>query len=206
MDTITITSPTEFASLCPRILGFVPEDSVVIMGLSGAPTARIDIPTNDDEIVEFVKAVRPAFRHWTSPTPVLIYTDDVVLANRVADTLIALQGVGSIALLCALRIEGDMVYDLGNPLDAGTQFGTDVATGTWLDDREVKSSRADLVAEAGKINDADEAERQALVAYSRGDGARAWVLIDRANHLRGGEQSVVLRDLSLALENANDPR
>lgn len=75
MRTITLNSLADVLSAVPQLLGFQPEDSLVMLN-PGSFTARLDLPTNDTERDEANRnLVAPALRHGVTCTLLLAYGD-----------------------------------------------------------------------------------------------------------------------------------
>lgn len=170
MSTITIRSESDIPPLVSRILGFVPTDSVVILGTGRAPTARVDLPTDPDGVVGLALGLGPAWDHWRSvPIIVAIYTDDVAAYDLAVSSVdVWLDGIEPAAVVHV-------------PSDADHH----APTGSDYDAKHVVTSREALVAEAATIGDADLARRLAWESYSAGDGARAWIYLARVEALTG---------------------
>ena len=187
MTAVHIDNVADFPIAVSAIIGFTPVESLVVAGLSGGPTARVDLGPGA------IESLAPAVRHWDRVI-VLVYSDDPVstsYADAFADTY------PSVNVLDILTVTGDMV--------SSRHFGTtepvaSIAPGI-LGDRLIADSRESVVAEADRVTEPAEALRLAEAYYRAGDGARAWVYVDRAREL-GGDPSV----MEAALMNADDPR
>lgn len=118
--TLTVRNEADLLALVPFTLGFVPEDSLVIVtfGRDGRPFhARVDLP-DDVLALEAVAAelVGAAVRNDAEVALVVVYTVDECLAEM-ADELVAPYLVaGGIRILTSIRADGSRWY----PLDPDT--------------------------------------------------------------------------------------
>lgn len=136
---IRIKSPADLLALVPCVLGFHPEESLVLVVLSGSGGnlhARIDIGL-DDEDDEVLRAgvaslMTAVARSGADKVAVIAYTDDEVLAGCAVDRLDeALFGLDPrIEVVTAIRADGRRWYALdcdddccppeGRPYDLST--------------------------------------------------------------------------------------
>lgn len=182
-EIVTVTHPGQLLAVTAQILGFHPVDSLVILGLGGGPTARVDA----GPVEEIKAAMDPALVHW-SRVVVLGYGTGRVLVDPIRKWL-RTQGV-------------EVVTDL----EVDNVEGVGQVSGSSLDARVVRASRAELEAEAWQIDSVHAAEVVARAAYRAGDGARAWAFYDRAVALADGKVSPNMADLDRRLRLAIDPR
>lgn len=115
--TLRAKTPTDLLACVPTLLGFHPEDSVVLVtaGSAGTPVhARIDLPSHAeclDEILDIVAELRDvARRHRLSRVAVVLYTDDHALASAVGAALAEeLTGLG-VEVVLVLRAEASRCF------------------------------------------------------------------------------------------------
>lgn len=80
-------TPDDIAAFVPLALGFVPERSVVMVsiGRGSGMHARVDLPTDPDDVDDVVEALlRPARRHGVDDVIVVVYDDDTTVADEAA--------------------------------------------------------------------------------------------------------------------------
>ncbi|WP_193607130.1 DUF4192 domain-containing protein [Nocardioides lijunqiniae] len=126
---MTATCPEDLLAMVPVTLGFAPEESVVMLTFGGrAFQARVDLPLCLDEVPDVVASlVGPARRHRVERVVFVLYTDDEVLAGRLARGLRDRCRGEGIAVLETLRahdgrwfplLHGDrVVREVGVPYD-----------------------------------------------------------------------------------------
>lgn len=152
MERITITDRDDVLAVVARMLGFQPQESLVVITIGGGPTARVDLASP----AVLAESLAPMLRHIHTGVLVVTYTANPGSTLGLLDQL-------------DLILPGVQVYDA---FEASHQAGP---------------TREDLVQQADEIDDPDEAEALAWQAYESGDGASAWIYLDRANALRGFE-------------------
>lgn len=173
---VTIHSRAEAAALVPSLLGFHPSESIVIIGVGeGMPTARIDFCEVSTSRLR--DAILPAIHggHWKDGCILAIFTEGEV--NR-AEILImeAPTWLPGISVLDAFRVTN------------GECFGPWEATGQkvpapLVETGPIAASRAELVPDAGSLTDVDQIITKAIAAWKSGNGASAWIYLDRLNEL-----------------------
>jgi hypothetical protein len=183
---LTARSPEDLLAAVPVVLGFVPEESVVMLTFgAGQPFhARVDLPFSGDELDEVVAVLRdPAVGHGVARVVFVLYAEDAIAAARATDALVAAFTGAGIAVLEVLRADRRRWYPMlrgpahvrseGVPYDVSTHR---FAAQAVLDGRVTLSSRAEL---AASIEPCPErvaslvAARSALPAPARGAG-EAW--------------------------------
>lgn len=160
-------SPTDLLALVPSLLGFHPEESVVVLtvGEALAPFhARVDLPTDPVGVEELAAHLADvARRNRSSRIAVVVYSDDAGLAEAlVAQLDLELSG-SDVDLVCAVRADGERWWFLDGAARAdaaGTAY--DVRSHPWmaqsvLDGTVVLGSRQEL-ADTLVGNDPDETE------------------------------------------------
>ena len=181
--TAVLKHEAQIIAAVPRILGFQPVDSLVIVGLNGGPTGRVDAGPAG-EIIESMSVMVP---HLDGGAAVVGFGEGQALVDEVTWWLVE-QGI---------RVAASIKADNGE--------GVGWSTGTLLDEKPALRSRDELVLAAQAVTDPLECEEQAFAAWRDGNGGLAWVLYDRAVALFGFE-SPDMADLRVKLETAVDPR
>lgn len=108
--TLTARSPEDLLALVPIVLGFVPQDSVVMLTFGAQRTfhARVDLPVREADVAEVVQALlEPARRHLVRRVVFVLYAADARAARTVARPLVdAFEGAG-VEVIDVLRADGD---------------------------------------------------------------------------------------------------
>ncbi|NYD41573.1 DUF4192 domain-containing protein [Nocardioides panaciterrulae] len=193
-------TPEDLVAMVPVVLGFVPEDSVVLLTFGGAEAfhARLDLPPADRPaaIRAAVEALlEPAVRHAVRQVVLLAFAAEHREAAEAGRALVAAFEEREIDVVQALRADGRRCYPwvpgraavpwTGTPYDLSSHRFTAQAV---LEGVVTHASRAAL---AGSL-DRDPARVAALVAaLSRGEpgepaAAAAWVAEVVAGHVRDG--------------------
>jgi hypothetical protein len=172
---ITLRNEADLLALIPYTLGFVPEDSLVVVTL-GRDTppfhARIDLPDAPSELPGVVAPlVVAARRNAAANAMVVVYTDDECLAEEAADLLVDALSAAGVECLVALRADGRRWYPLGlDHLDprslVGVPYDTrdhELTSQAVLDGRVTFRNRSEL-ADSLAVTDPDEVE-EVLVAH-----------------------------------------
>jgi hypothetical protein len=204
---ITLRNEDDLLALIPYTLGFIPEDSLVLVtiGRDSAPFhARIDLPDSPADLPDVVAPlVVAARRNGAAHAMVVVYTDDECLAEEAADLLVDALGSGEVECLVALRADGRRWYPLGRDhLDPQALVGVpydvrdhELTSRGVLDGRVTFRNRSEL-AESLASSDPDEVE-EVLIAHGclepLGDGAprrllaveAAWLNAAVARQLHG---------------------
>lgn len=203
--TFTVKSPGDILAMVPYILGFHPEDSVVLLTLGGADNrvhARADIPEDSANLSELVEnLVGMARRNRIRRAVIVVYSDDECLAGAVHAALWRALVRAGVEVARAIRADGSRWYRLGGSDDlSGPDAGTPYDLGSHpftvqsvLDGQVVLGSRRELE-DSLLGTDPDEVEavgraadramdRFARVAPSPGepwtlDGARAHLVAE----------------------------
>ena len=187
-ETMSARSPEDVLAAVPVVLGFVPEESVVMLTFGAEHTfhARLDLPLSSRERRDVAGALfRPAERHGVRRALFVLYTAEADRARQCARTLHRAFTGGGIDVVDVLRADGRrwFVVPLGSvgaregpgvPYDvSGHPFtARSVASG-----RVTLSSRAELAAtvaaDASVCVAVAAAELAAPLAGSTDEGA--WV-------------------------------
>lgn len=111
-------NPADLLAMVPYLLGFHPEDSVVMvsLGATGTPVhARQDLPGWPGEIPELVHDLaRVAVRAGVDRVVVVVYSDDEQLGGAVGRELARLLDDAGVGVPLALRADGDRWFCLGD--------------------------------------------------------------------------------------------
>lgn len=198
--TIRVTSRPEAAAAIPFILGFHPKESVIVLGVgSGAPSARVDFNAEPVALRE-IFAIALTAGHWRAGCLVAVFTDS---ANNAADVVLTEvpQWLPEVPVLDAFRVT------------AGECFGPWAASGEPVAQlnapaRHIAASRSELVPDAPGLNDAADVLTKAVQSWKAGNGAAAWIYLDRLEELVGGPANLPDRAVALAylLVSATDPK
>lgn len=110
--------PTDLLAMVPYLLGFHPEDSVVLLTVGDPPTpvhARQDLPDNLDEVPLVVHdLVQVTRRAGVACVAVVVYSGDERVAGAMAGALCnGVRKVG-VDVLAAMRADGERWYCLGD--------------------------------------------------------------------------------------------
>lgn len=198
---VSISSRVEAAAAVPVILGFHPSESIVIVGIgSGAPAARLDLPRMSREAVLDVLAPAIEAGHWSDGCLVAVFTECNVAAGEALLTTTP-KWLPGIPVLDAFRVT------------AGECFGPRETTGTTvtpvvIPDHPVAASRADLVPAIADLTSPNEILARAITAWKDGNGAAAWLYLDRLEEVAGWPEPLPERALRLAslMRAAADPK
>jgi hypothetical protein len=107
--TLTARGPEDLLAAVPVVLGFRPEDSLVMLTFGAARSfhARLDLPARADDqaLAEVVDALLPPSRkHAVDHVAFVVYSADAVLASRLAAALVpafVADGIGVVDVLRA---------------------------------------------------------------------------------------------------------
>jgi hypothetical protein len=112
MTTLTACTPEDLLAVVPLVLGFAPDDSVVMLtfGARSAFHARVDLPSGRDgpgDVDELVACLRePALRHGVERVVFVVYSADPLPAERVTRRLVrSFRGAG-IEVVDVIRADG----------------------------------------------------------------------------------------------------
>ena len=86
-DRLLARTPEDLLAFVPLAIGFVPEQSAVLLSLggSGCPHARVDLPADPGDVDLVVEALlRPARRHGPRAVAFVVYDDDTTVADETA--------------------------------------------------------------------------------------------------------------------------
>lgn len=153
--TLTARTPDDLVAMVPYVLGFRPEESMVMLTFgSGHPTfhARVDLPVDHEEVLDMVDAlVDPVRRHGVAQVVLIAYGFDASLCREALQRLAdALRDEG-VAIVEMLRVcDGRWFPMLGEGAEAahsGVRFDEKshrFAAQAVLDGRVTLDSRQEL--------------------------------------------------------------
>lgn len=200
--TLTARTPEDLLAVVPVVLGFVPQDSVVMLtfGTPRAFHARVDLPPGRSGIDEAIESLRePAFRHRVPHVVFVVYSDDGAPAKRVSRALVkAFRGSG-IEVVDVLRADGKRWFPLlrGRPgvPECGVPYDVSAhpfAVQAVLDGRVTHGSRAELAASLEPVPELVDALAAALARLPRRGrrpaGEEAWAGLQVLGHLLAGSR------------------
>jgi hypothetical protein len=116
-------TPDDIAAFVPLSLGFVPQRSVVMLGVGspGGMSARVDLPQDPDDVDDVVEALlRAARRNGVREVVVVVYDDDTTVADEAAWSVHEEFTAAGMHVHEVLRVHDDHWYAVlpGAPLAA----------------------------------------------------------------------------------------
>lgn len=153
--TLTAKSPEDILAAVPVVLGFCPEDSLVMLTFGGREQfhARLDLPAGPDAIPECVDTVlRPASAHGVAAVVFVLYSADAALVRRLSRELRRAFEASGIRVIDCLRVHDGRwfapggragVPDHGVPYDVSDH---EFRAKAVYDGRVTFGSRAELAA------------------------------------------------------------
>lgn len=156
VPTFTARSPEDLLAVVPVVLGFQPQESLVLLtfGADQPFHARVDLPTTSADAERVVdQLVGPCRRHGVRQAVLLVYTGDVHSASRVSRGLVRAMTRSGIDVVEALRAHEGRWYVATGPRDgvpdAGVAYDVSAhpfAAQAVLDGRVTHESREALAA------------------------------------------------------------
>lgn len=129
MDTFTARTPVDLLAVVPFVIGFHPEDSVVMLTFAAADRpegsfhARIDLPLVEDEQRQVAGLLREvAARHRAGTVGLVLYTDDMAAARLFADLVVPGLLSDDIDVIDVIRVDGERFFAVDEPDDPGTPY------------------------------------------------------------------------------------
>ncbi len=114
--TIKAKSPADLLAVVPCVLGFHPEDSLVLLTLGEADNrfhARVDLPRDPDHLAEVVEGLSEVVTHNGVRRCVLVaYTDDQCAAQEMSDRLRQAFERDGVSVVEAIRADGERWFSL----------------------------------------------------------------------------------------------
>jgi len=223
MDTFTARTPVDLLAVVPFVIGFHPEDSVVMLTFSehdrpGADRAsfhaRVDLPLVEAEQQQVAGLLHEvATRHRARTIGLLLYTDDVAAARLFADLLVPALVADDIEVIDVIRVDGDCFFAVDDLDDAGTPYDLSAHPFTAsqvLLGRVAHESRAALRDTLVGYDDQDtEAVAAAatavvdgLVDVGHGPGALSALMVDQARWVVATVRSLLASGASPSAQNA----
>jgi hypothetical protein len=170
--TFTARGPVDLIAAVPYVLGFHPEDSVVLLtfGPGEAFHARIDLPADEEEqlaVVDMLAAV--VAQHGVGRVALLLYTEDPWVAATFHDAAVPVFVRGGVEVIDVLRVGPGRFHDACDVDDPGTAYDLKAHAFTAeqvLDGTVVERSRNNVAAGLRVVDPADaEAVEQAACRY-----------------------------------------
>ena len=196
--TLRATSPADLLAMVPYVLGFHPEDSLVLLTVGDAAHrfhARVDLPGDPDDIPPLVGyLVGVARRNGVGRAVLVVYSEDECLAEAVCAPLRARLRDNGTTVVEAIRADGSRWYSLsgctgpccpaeGTAYDVGSHPFTAEAV---LDGRVTLGSRREL-SDSLIGNDPDDIDAVEEAADAAMERFRE-ILEGRADAERGDER------------------
>ncbi|MCZ4500546.1 MAG: hypothetical protein JWQ74_3101 [Marmoricola sp.] len=135
MDTFTARTPVDLLAVVPYVIGFHPEDSVVMLTLAdrtstsgpgpgpGGFHARVDLPVTEHEQRGVVTLLRDvAVQHDAVLVGLLLYTEDVAAARLFCDLAVPAMTAAGIGIVDVIRADGDRFFAVEDRADPGTPY------------------------------------------------------------------------------------
>jgi hypothetical protein len=114
--TINAKSPADLLAVVPCVLGFHPEDSLVLLTLGEADNkfhARVDLPREPDDLAAVVAQLRDvATRNGVRRCVLVAYSDDQCASQELFERLRASLEDAGVDVVEAIRADGDRWYSL----------------------------------------------------------------------------------------------
>jgi Domain of unknown function (DUF4192) len=173
LRTVRASGPADLLALVPSLLGFHPDESVVVLTLGDARHpfhARVDLPREHvaiEQLAGYLAEV--ASRHGVTRLAAVLYTRDVRVADAVARGLDHRLDRAGVDLVCVVRADGERWWAFdgredspGTPYDVGSHplMARAVVEGTV-----VLGSREELA--DSLVGDPAEADRVGRLAAAR---------------------------------------
>lgn len=201
--TFTARSPLDLVAVVPHLLGFHPEDSVVLLTFGGGDVfhARIDLPVLEDDQAAVVDVLTEVVgRHGVGRVALLLYTDEPWVAATFHDVAVPRLVRAGVEVLDVLRVAHGRYHRADEIDDPGTTY--DLKAHPFTAEQVVRgevvhANRAELAATLDRIDDADaEAVEAAAARFDVGfEGLVAFVNADRlcreiADHARWLQRTI----------------
>lgn len=125
MQPFVVRGPLDLVVLAPHVLGFRPEESVVLLSLGPGSGfhARVDLPATPAEREELAGLLVGVTREReVSAVALLLFTADAERAAILDDALTPALRAAGIELVDRLRVHAERYYRLEDPGDPGTPY------------------------------------------------------------------------------------
>jgi hypothetical protein len=113
---IKAKSPADLLAVVPCVLGFHPEDSLVLLTLGEAENrfhARVDLPRGPDDVDEVVTRLRDVVtRNGVRRCVLVSYSDDHCASQELVDRLSATFRESGVGVVEAIRADGERWYSM----------------------------------------------------------------------------------------------
>src|SRR3954449_10731240 len=120
--TFTARRPVDLVAVVPQVLGFHPEDSVVLLTFGPGESfhARVDLPTDGHDQVDVADLLTGVVtRHGVRRVAVLLYTDDPWVAATFHDAVVPRLVRREVEVIDVLRVGGGRFHSAADPDDPG---------------------------------------------------------------------------------------
>lgn len=198
--TFTARGPADLIAVVPYLLGFHPEDSVVLMTFGPGETfhARVDLPVDeDDQAAVADMLVDVVVRHGVRRVALLVYTPDPWAAATFHDAVLPAMARRAVEVIDVIRVDREWFHRAGDVDDPGTAYDLRAHPFTAeqvVEGTVVHASRAALAASLEPVRDDVAAVEAAVpgVVARQGDlpGEAGWLGRTVAAHLDGRTLSV----------------
>lgn len=136
MTTFTARTPVDLLALVPIVIGFHPEDSVVLLTFDTRPQgvsravnrgeafqARVDLPVVEHEQRAVARILRDvAAQHQVRRAALVLYSDDAGAVHSFADLLVPDLLDDGVEVIEVLRVDGEHYFRVADPEDTGASF------------------------------------------------------------------------------------
>lgn len=114
--TFTVRTPIDLLAMVPYVMGFHPEDSIVLVTVGDAVDqfhARLDLPDDPDDLPCIVESITDAVeRNGVRRVAIVVYSDDEYVAAVVSQAVTTALGEDGVDVAEALRTDGERWYSL----------------------------------------------------------------------------------------------
>jgi len=154
--TLKAKTPGDLLAVVPYVLGFHPEDSLVLLTLGDAADrfhARVDLPRDSDDFPDVIEILNEAAtRNGVRRVAIVAYSDDQCVSMELVGRLESVLEDGGTQVMEAIRADGERWFSLsdctgpccpegGTPYDVGSHPFTAQSV---LDGQVTLGSRAEL--------------------------------------------------------------
>jgi hypothetical protein len=123
--TFTARNAYDLVAVAPQVLGFHPEDSVVLMTFGKPDTfhARVDLPDDEaDQLAVVDMLARVVAQHGVPRVALLLYTDQPWVAATFHDAVVSRFVRDGVEVIDVLRVAAGRYHDAGDVDDPGTAY------------------------------------------------------------------------------------
>lgn len=169
--TFTARNPTDLLAVVPYVLGFHPEDSVVLLTFGPGESfhARMDLPVVEHEQRQVARLLREVVgRHGSDRVALVLYTEDAGAAQAFAAVAVPPLLAAGVEVIDVIRTDGERFHHVGEPDDGGTAY--DLSSHPYT---------ADQVLRGRVVHDCRSALADSLVGADDEDVAAVAVAADR---------------------------